>query len=478
MNDLTPRRPGRFDLSHPPLRRLLAGTAVALATLSTALPSWAQFGLGEAPSIVPRIPGTRNMSTQLKLEGSQTTADYIVAVVNSEPITHTDVDKRVARILDTAPRGANLPTPEELRRQVLEALIDEKIQMQYAKSMGMSVSDAEVDDAVANIAAQNQIGLDELRSRMRADGLDYERYRNSLREQMLLERVRGREVNSRIRISDEDVDAFNAQAAAAGRDVDINLAHILVAVPEGANPAQVQQLQQKAQELRQRAASGANFAQLAKEFSDDSGTKNQGGGFGMRPGNRLPELFTDAVKSLKVGEVSQVLRSGAGFHVVKLIEREDARKASYTQQRARHILLRTTPQVSISAARAKMADIRKQIVGGQASFAQLARQHSEDGSAAKGGDLGWAAPGQFVPEFEKALLALQPGEISEPVVSRFGVHLIQLVERKETELTDAQKREAARAVLREQRFESAYEDWARELRGAAYVEMREAPFAQ
>ncbi|HEX5373046.1 MAG TPA: peptidylprolyl isomerase [Aquabacterium sp.] len=468
-------RPGSSLPLQAPWRRLWMVAGLALAALCAAEPALAQFRLGDAPATAPRIPGTRNLSTMLKLEGSQTTADYILAVVNSELITHTDVDKRVARILDTAPRGSNLPPPETLRQQVLDALIDEKIQMQHARSIGMNIGDAEVDDAVANIAAQNQISLDELRSRMKADGLDYERYRNSLREQMLLERIRSREVNARIQISDADIDAFNAQAAAAGRDVDVHLAHILIAVPEGASASQVKELSDKAEGLRQRVISGANFAQLAKEFSSDPGTKDMGGSFGMRPASRLPELFTDAVKNLKVGEVAKLIRSGAGFHVVKLIERENAAKASYTQQRARHILLRTSPQTSIAAARDKIAGIRKEIVGGQSSFAQMARQHSEDGSATKGGDLGWSAPGQFVPEFEKALLALQPGQISEPVVSRFGVHLIQLVERREVELTEQQKREAARSVLREQRFESTYEDWARELRGAAFVEMRDAP---
>lgn len=457
----------------PPAARL---GAVLLALAGAALtPAWSQgFRLGDAPAVSPRIPGVPSLSTQLKLEGSPTTADYIVAVVNQEPITHTDVDQRVARIINSAGRNARLPSPEVLRRQVLDALIDEKVQLQHARGMGMSVSDAEVDDAVANIASQNQISLQELRERMRADGLDYERYRNSLREQILLERVRAREVASRIQISDADIAQFNAQVAASGRDSDLNLSHILIAVPEKAPAEQVRQLEQKAEDLRQRAAAGGNFAQLAREFSDDAGTREDGGALGMRPAAKIPELFTSAVKDLAVGQVAKVVRSGAGFHVIKLIERENTGKASYTQQRARHILLRTTPKLSVQDARARLADIRKQIVGGQASFAQLARQHSEDGSATKGGDLGWAAPGQFVPEFEKALLALQPGQVSEPVVSRFGVHLIQLIERREVQLSEQQKREAARSVLREQRFESAYEDWARELRAAAFVDLRDA----
>lgn len=473
MNDQTPVRQDRPSRTMPSWTRLLL---VACATALSAT-AQAQFSLGDAPSVSPRIPGVPSLSTELKLAGKQTTADYIVAVVNQEPITHTDVDKRVGRILDAASRNPNarLPPPEVLREQVLDALIDEKVQLQYAKNIGMTVSDAEVDDTIANIAAQNQISLQELRERMKSDGLDYDRYRNSLREQMLLERLRAREVNARIQISDAELDAFNAQAAAAGRDTDLNLAHILIAVPEGASPDKVKELAAKAESLRERAAAGVNFAQLVKANSDDASTRDTGGSFGMRPASRLPELFTSAVKDLKVGEVAKVVRSGAGFHVIKLIERENASKATYTQQRARHILLRTSPQLSIKAARERMAEIRKKIVGGEASFAQMARQYSEDGSATRGGDLGWSAPGQFVPEFEQALLALQPGQVSEPVVTRFGVHLIQLIERREVQLTEQQKREAARSVLREQRFESTYEDWARELRAAAYVDMRDAP---
>ncbi len=469
------------DLSHAPtplFRRLLTVTALATA-LTSGLAGWSTpahaqgIRLVDAPQVAPRIPGTRSLSTDLQLAGKQITADYILAVVNSEPITHTDVDKRVARIMDNAGRNTRLPPPEVLRQQVLDALINEKIQMQHAKSMGLNVSDSEVDAAVGNIASQNQISLAELQSRMKSDGLDYDRYRNSLREQILLERVREREVNSRIIISDAELDQVRAQAAAAGQDVDVNLAHILLLVPEGSLQTTVSDTQARAEEIRQRIISGANFADLAKQFSQDTSTKDKGGAFGMRPASRLPELFTEAVKDLKVGEVAKLVRSGAGFHIIKLIERENAAKATYTQQRARHILLRTTPQLNIQGAKAKLSDIRKQITGGQASFAQLARQFSEDGSATKGGDLCWASPGQFVPEFESALTALQPGQVSEPVVSRFGVHLIQLIERREVQLSEAQQREAARAVLREQRFEAAYEEWAAELRAGAFVDMRD-----
>lgn len=451
---------------------LCLGLALAMATNAVQAQG---FKRPEAASLTPRINGNRGLSTELQLPGVQSTADYIVAVVNQEPITHMEVEKRVSRVLESAPSGSRMPNGEDLRQQVLDALINEKVQLAFARQQGMDVPEAELDSAIENIATQNKITVDELKARMRVDGLDFQRYRDSLREQILLERVRAKEVNARIQVSDADVAKFYAEGAEGLGQTSYNIAHILIPVPEKSTQVQVAALQTKAQELRDRAARGENFAQLAKAYSADTNTRDQGGSVGMRPAERLPDLFVDAVKGLEVGKVAPLVRSGAGFHVVKLIERENTGKATYTQQRARHILIRTTPQLDTKAAVKRMDDIRKQIVGGQASFAQMARQYSEDGSAMRGGDLGWAAPGQFVPEFEKALIALQPGQVSEPVVTRFGVHLIQLIERKEVELSDAQKNEAARNVLREQRFDAAYDEWAKELRAAAYVEMRDAP---
>jgi peptidyl-prolyl cis-trans isomerase SurA len=458
-----------------PLRALLTAF-LCLASLLTP-PAGAQSPLrrDDAPSVSPRIPGSRNFSTELKIQGVQTTSDYIVAVVNQELVTHTEVDKRVARIQDTAQPGTRLPPTDELRQQVLDALIDEKVQASFAKTIGMDVNDNEVDAAIENIAGQNQLTPAELKQRMVADGLDYGRYRNSLRDQILLQRVREREVNNRIQISDNELDEFLKNDPSAQNEVALNVAHILIAVPEKASAMQIQALRNKALDVQGRAAQGGNFAQLAKENSDDTKTRDQGGAFGKRPISRLPDLFVNATQELKVGQVSQIVRSNAGFHIIKLVERENSAEATYTQQRGRHILLRTTPQLNAAELVERLKKIRKQIVDGENSFPQMARQYSEDGSAAKGGDLGWASPGQFVPEFEKAMTALQPGQISEPIISRFGVHLIQLIERREVKLSDAQKRDAARSVLKERKFETAYEEWARELRAAAWIDLREAP---
>ena len=455
--------------------RTLARAMCLTLALLQGLPAIAQIRAEDVPMAAPRIPGARNLSTELKIEGKRVTSDFIVAIVNQEVVTHTDVDKRVARIEESVPDRQRLPDTETLRRQVLDALIDEKAQISFARNLGMSISDAEVDTAIENIAAQNQLTLAELRQRMVSDGLDFDRYRNSLREQILLQRLREREVMPRIQVSEEQIDVFLRDDPSAQAESSLNLAHILVRVPAGSSELETRQLQQRADQLRERAARGENFTQLVRENSEDRDTLDSGGAFGLRPASSLPTLFVNAVRGLKVGGVSEVVRSNAGFHVIKLVERENVAQARYTQQRARHILLRTTPKLGATELVAKMKGIRKSIIDGQGSFAQMARQHSEDGSGARGGDLGWSSPGQYVPEFEKVLLTLQPGEISQPVVSRFGVHLIQLIERREVQLSDAQRRDAARAVLKERGFEAAYEDWARELRQAAWVEMRDEP---
>jgi peptidyl-prolyl cis-trans isomerase SurA len=414
-------------------------------------------------------------TTELTVNGVQTTSDYIVAVVNQELITHTEIDKRLARIQDAAQPGTKLPPTDELRRQVLDALIDEKVQASYAKAVGMDINDAEIDGTIEGIAGQNQLTVAELKQRMQESGMDYARYRSTLREQLLLQRLREREVNSRIQISDNEIDDFLQNDPAAKPEGTLSVAHILIAVPEKATAMEIQILRSKALEVQQRAAKGGDFTELARDNSDDTKTRTQGGALGKRPASRLPELFVNATRDMKAGQVSQIVRSGAGFHIIKVLAREDSTEPTYIQQHANHILLRTPAGQAPTAAIERLQKIRQQIASGATSFDQAAKQYSEDGSAAKGGDLGWASPGQFVPEFEKALAALKPGEISEPVVSRFGVHLIQLIERRDVKMSDAQKREAARSVLKERKFETSYDEWARELRAAAWIEVREAP---
>jgi peptidyl-prolyl cis-trans isomerase SurA len=403
--------------------------------------------------------------------------DYIVAVVNSELVTANEVEQRSARVRDEARRGGGrLPPGDVLRKQVVDALIDERVLITYARDSGMKVDEAELDRAVNSVAANNRVTLADLRRRLQAEGIEFSRFRSSLRDQILVERVREREVQGRIRITDAEIDRFIEQRrGAAEATAELNLAQILVTVPEGANEAQVAERRARADAALARVQGGADFATVAREVSED-GNRANGGEIGMRPTSRLPDLFVEATRNLKAGEVTaQPIKSGAGFHLLKVVDRRDGQAHRVTQTRARHILLRTSAQASAQDAARRLEDLRRQIEGGQRRFEDVAREVSEDGSAANGGELGWASPGGFVPEFEEAMNRLAPAALSPPVLSRFGVHLIQVMERRQVEISDKEIREQARAVLREQKFDSAYQEWAKDLRARAYIEMREPP---
>ncbi|WP_372527940.1 peptidylprolyl isomerase [Piscinibacter sp.] len=403
--------------------------------------------------------------------------DYILAIVNQELVTASELEQRLAHVRDSAARsGARLPPPEELRQQVLDALIDERVQVTHARESGQRVDDSELDRAVANVAVQNQVTMAQLRQRLAADGLDYGRFRNNLRDQILVERIREREVQSRIRITDAEIDTLlDKQRAQTGAATQYNIAQILVTVPDGATATHEADRRARAESALARVKAGEAFETVARELSEDANKAN-GGVIGLRPADRLPDVFVEQVRSLKTGELAPVLlRTGAGFHLLKLVERREAGAFSVTQTRARHILLRPSPQLTQEAAIRRVAEFKREIQAGSKSFEQLARDNSEDGSAAQGGDLGWVSPGNFVPEFEETMNSLAIGGLSNPVVSRFGVHLIQVVERRQTALDEKQQREQARNVLREQKFEEAYTEWLRDLRARAYVEMREPP---
>ena len=405
------------------------------------------------------------------------TGDYILAIVNQELVTAAELQLRLARVREDAARNKQaLPAAAELRQQLLDALIDERVQVTYARESGQRLDDAELDRAVANVAVQNQLSMPQLRERLRGDGIDYTRFRNNLRDQIMTERVREREVQARIRISDEDIDKYlDKRRAEAGAAAELNIAQVLIAVPDDASAATLAERRAVAEAALARIKRGESFETVVRQLSEGP-NKDQGGAIGLRPADRLPDVFVETVKPLKVGEVAgSVLRTGAGFHLLKLIDKREAGAFTTLQTRARHILLRTSAQLSQEAAVARLAEFKRQIQSGAKSFEQLARDNSEDGSAPQGGDLGWANPGMFVPEFEETMSTLSLGGISEPVVSRFGVHLIQVTERRTTTLEPKQQREQARNVLREQKFDDAYAEWIRELRARAYVEMREPP---
>jgi len=405
-------------------------------------------------------------------------ADYIVAVVNSEPITNHEVRTRMLRFeQQLAQQGAAVPPRAELTQIVLERLISEKAQLQYARETGLKVDDAMVEQAEQNFARQNGMDVAQLRRRLEAEGIAPAAFREDLRAQLLLSRLRDREVDQRVRVTELDVEQFlREQATADPSAVELNLAQVLVALPDQPSEEQVRQARAKAERALQRARAGEDFALVAREMSDAPGARNDGGELGLRPLDRLPPVFVEAARSLPPGGVSDILRSPAGFHVLKVVERrEGGLPTAVVQHHARHILLRPGPRLSEAAARDRLAEFKRRIEAGQADFAQLAREHSQDASARNGGDLGWANPGLFVPEFEEVLHSLKPGQIAEPVVSRFGVHLVQLLERRTHRLSPREQREIARNLVREKKLDEAYAQWAQEVRGRAYVELREPP---
>ena len=406
-------------------------------------------------------------------------ADYVVALVNSEPITNSEVTAAVRRVSEQLKAsGQQLPGLEEMRSGVLERLISDRAQLQLAAENGIRVDDAAVDLAEQNLARQGQVDLETLHQRMAKDGMDVAALRTQLRDQLTLTKLRERDVESRVRISDQDVDRALAEQRVANSDPlsqEINLAQLLVAVPERADATQIAQLQAKAQGLLERIRAGEDFADLVKQASDAD--RSKGGEFGLRRADRYPTAFVQATQNVAVGAVSDVLRSGAGFHILKVLDRRapSTLVKSVLQTHARHILLRTGPELSAFAASAKLGEVRQRILSGKTDFAAAARELSQDGSAAQGGDLGWASPGMFVPEFEEVMNRLKDGEISQPTVSRFGVHLIQLTERRRTELSPREVRDLVRNQLREAKLDEAYVAWTRDVRERAYVELREPP---
>lgn len=460
--------------------------ALVLAALGAVLGAGAQAqGLRATPPqtgapsrsapIAPIAPGANPAAAGPAASASaQRAADFIVAVVNSEPITNNEVRieaKRLAQQLAQARRPA--PSQAELGRGVLERLISDKAQLQMARESGIRIDNVAVDQAEENVARQNRIDVPELRKRLALDGIGLAQYRESLRDQLALIRLREREVDSRVRVSDLEVEQYLREQAAnpQASTQQINLAQILVAVPENASPEQIETLQAKAQTALQRARANEDFAALAREFSDSPDRAN-GGQLGLRPLDRVPPLFLEATQVLAVGGVSGVVRSGAGFHVLKVLEK-GVPGMTMVQNRARHILLRASAQMNETQARDKLNEFKRRVQGGQADFAALARENSQDGSAAQGGDLGWSSPGQFVPEFEQAMNALQPGQISDPLVSRFGMHLIQLQERRTAALSKTEQQEVVRNQLRDKKLDEAFVLWVQEVRGRAYVEFRE-----
>ncbi|HEY8069062.1 MAG TPA: peptidylprolyl isomerase [Burkholderiales bacterium] len=400
--------------------------------------------------------------------------DRIVAVVGNEVVTASELaERRAFAERQLQKQGTPLPERSVLDRQILERLILDKAQLQQAKDSGIRVEEIQLDRAMERVAENNNMTLSAFRVALEKDGLTFEKFRDDVRQQIMLQRLREREVDDRIEVSDSEIDQYLAEAkGSSGSRSEYNLAHILVRVPDQASPEQLDQARKKVDKARAEIAAGADFAKVAAGYSDAPDAL-QGGTMGWRAEDRLPEIFAGAVKGMKVGETSAVLRSPGGFHLIKLVERRGVDEGAPVEQtHARHILIRTNEVVSEADARRRLADLRERIVTGGADFAELARLHSVDGSASRGGDLDWLLPGDTIPEFERVMNSLKPGEISQPVKTPFGWHLIQVLERRTGGLTQDRRRIQARLALKERKADEAYQEWLRQLRDRTYVDVR------
>jgi peptidyl-prolyl cis-trans isomerase SurA len=404
--------------------------------------------------------------------------DRIVAVVNDEVITQVELQARV-QIAEQQLRRQKITPParDVLTRQVLERMIVDRAQLQLAKETGVRVDDATVNAAIARIAEQNGATLPAFRERLEREGISFARFREDVRDDITMARLRDREVDSRIQIAEGEIDNFlAAQAGVEAGATEYNIAQILLRVPEAVSAQRIEEIRKRAEDLLAQLKAGADFARLAASYSAGPEALS-GGELGWRTAERLPTLFLDAVKDLKPGELAPIVRSPGGFHVLKLVGKRNAVEGRLAtgpvqQTRVRHILLRVSDLTPEPEVRRRLQDLRDRVVRGGQDFGQLARLHSVDPSATRGGDLGWLYPGDTVPEFERAMNQLKPGEVSEPVQTPFGWHLIQVVERRTEESPLERNRLAARQALRDRKADEAYQEWLRQLRDRTYVEYR------
>lgn len=443
--------------------------AILLCTALGALPNaWSQTRPADAQSSAGARPAIQQ-------------ADSIVAVVNNEVITRNELLDRMQMVeRRMKAQGAALPPEGQLQRQLLERLIVDRAQLQLAKENGIRVDDLMLDLAVSRIAEQNRMSLQEFRNQLEREGTPFAKFREEIRNEIIMQRLREREVDNKIQIAESEVDNYLASEAGMQQgQQEFDLAQILIRIPESASSEQIAERRHRAEEVLRELKTGGDFAKLAAAYSD-AGDALKGGDLGWRSQERLPQLFIDAVANLRQGEVSEIVKSANGFHILKLVGKRSqsvvkagAVAANAVQQtHARHILIKVNQVVTAADARRKLLELKERLDNHAAKFEDLARLYSNDLSASKGGDLGWVYPGDTVPEFERAMNALQPGQVSEPIESQFGYHLIQVLERKTDDVSKERKRLVARQVIRERKLEEATEDWLRQLRDRAYVEYR------
>jgi peptidyl-prolyl cis-trans isomerase SurA len=435
------------------LVRIVVFAMCSLAAVALAQP---------APSSAPRAAPARALSM-----------DRVVAVVNDEAVTQYELEEAKRVVMQQLKlQKVQQPPADVLDKQVLERLVTEHALLQFAKESGIKVDDNQVERTIQRIAEENKLTLPELRDALAKDNVTYAKYRDDVRNEIIVQRLREREVESRITVSDAEVENYLATIKAqSGGDAEYRLAHILVLVPEQATADQIEAKRRRAEEALKNIRDGAEFAQIAAGYSDASDALS-GGNLGWRPGARLPSVFTDVVRTMKVGDVSPVLRSAAGFHIVKLLERRSRDEPAVVDQtHARHILVRVNETVSEADAKAKIERLKNRLESGT-KFEDLAKLNSEDATSAKGGDLGWLSPGDVVPAFEEAMNKLALNQVSAPVRTQFGYHLIEVLERRKQDVTADRARMQAQLAIRQRKSDEAFQDWVRQTRDRAYVEVR------
>ncbi len=400
--------------------------------------------------------------------------DKVAAVVNNGVVLESDVDGMMQSIKGQAQQaGQQLPDDRTLRRQIMERLVMDSILLGMARQNGMQISDAQLDDAIANIAAQNKLSVAQLRSRLAYDGMSFATYREQIRKEMLTSEVRNNEVRRRITILPQEVDQLASQIGSQNdAGTELNLSHILLPLPENPTREQTDDQEQLAQKLVAQLKDGADFGKLAIAYSADAQAL-KGGNMGWGRIQELPSLFAGALATAKKGDIIGPIRSGVGFHILKVNDlRGGMRNISVTEVHARHILLKPSPILSDDQARVQLRELAAEINSGKITFAQAAKQYSQDpGSANQGGDLGWSSPEVYDPAFRDALLQLKKGETSQVVHSSFGWHLIQLLDTRKVDRTDSAQKERAYRMLFNRKFAEEAQTWMQEQRAAAYVKI-------
>lgn len=455
---------------------LTTGQAFAQATPAAAAPA--------APAAAaPAAPAAQTSGGFLPPASSNAkVVDSIQVVVNDEVITKNEVANRLVQVTQNMKARnpqAQLPDASVMQRQVLEAMIVERAQLQLAKEMGVRVDDRTLDATIGRIAENQKLSVQDLRNQMEKEGMPFAQFREDIRNEIMMQRLREHEVDSKIQISEAEVDTYLAASKAAAADrIEVDIAQILVRVPENASPEQIAARAARAEEVVRQLRTGADFAKMAATYSDAPDAL-KGGEIGWRDADRLPPVFAAELRKLQPGQVTSIIKTNVGFHILKmagkrsLADASAADKAIVEQTHARHILIKVTPTMTEGEVKRKLLELKEKMDNNAGTFEELARLHSQDGSAAKGGDLGWLYPGDTVPEFEQAMNLLKPGQVSDVIQSPFGFHLIQVIERKSEDVTQQKERNVARQVIRERKMQEAMEDWVRQVRDRAYVEFRE-----